>query len=297
MLASLLLGWLVGCGMPLAENSNAGSGSRGADIDTVPSGDGVPIAYRLVGRGEPAVILVHGWACDQSFWSAQVAPLAMDHAVVTLDLAGHGESGAGRQRWSVNSMGEDIRAVVEHLGLRRVVLVGHSMGGPAVLEAARLLPDRTLGVIGVDTFRDAESHADSEQWQTLIESFRQDFEVTCGQFVDALFRQDAEPALVASVEKRMCDVDPDVGLALLQALSHYRLDAAMGFVAAPIRAINSDLFPTQTEINRRYAPEFEVEVMHGIGHFPMLERPRDFGELLLHAVEDLAARWVDLGAG
>ena len=54
------------------------------------------------------------------------------------------------------AFGEDVAAVIRKLDLRRVILVGHSMGGPAILEAAALVPDRVIGLVPVDTFHDVE---------------------------------------------------------------------------------------------------------------------------------------------
>jgi len=64
---------------------------------------------------------------------------------VSLDLAGHGESGLGRRAWTMPAFGEDVVAVAEKLGLEDVVLTGHSMGGDVIVEAARRMPDRVRG--------------------------------------------------------------------------------------------------------------------------------------------------------
>jgi len=58
-----------------------------------------------------------------------------------LDLAGHGHSGTSRPQYAMSSFGEDVRAVVEATGSRRVILIGHPMGGSVIAEAARLTPD------------------------------------------------------------------------------------------------------------------------------------------------------------
>src|SRR4029450_134409 len=100
------------------------------------SKDGVPIHYHVRGEGDPALVLVHCWACDLHLWDGPAATLASRYQVVTLDLAGQGESGHSRGEWTMVAFGEDVCAVVEALDLRRAVLVGHSLGGPVVLEAA-----------------------------------------------------------------------------------------------------------------------------------------------------------------
>ncbi len=64
---------------------------------TVAAPDGVSIAYTVRGSGSPALVFIHGWMCDQSFWDAQVEPFSEFHTVVTIDLAGHGLSGMERE--------------------------------------------------------------------------------------------------------------------------------------------------------------------------------------------------------
>jgi pimeloyl-ACP methyl ester carboxylesterase len=85
-------------------------------------------------------VFVHCWACDRTYWREQVDVFAADHQVVTLDLAGHGESGAGRETWTVKGLAGDVQAVVEALDLERVILIGHSMGGPVSRRHAAYAP-------------------------------------------------------------------------------------------------------------------------------------------------------------
>jgi len=82
------------------------------------------------GQGEPTIVFVHCWTCDHSFWDAQVDYFSRQYQVVWLDLAGHGESGSRRQHYTMQAFGEDVAAVINQVGARRVILVGHSMGGP-----------------------------------------------------------------------------------------------------------------------------------------------------------------------
>jgi pimeloyl-ACP methyl ester carboxylesterase len=123
----------------------------------VASSDGVPIGYEVHGSGTPALVFVHGWSCDRSYWRGQVDAFAARHRVVTVDLAGHGASGAGRSAWTMPAFGEDVVAVVAELGLDDLVLddlvlVGHSMGGDVIVETALRLPGQVLGLVWVDTY-------------------------------------------------------------------------------------------------------------------------------------------------
>ena len=93
--------------------------------EVVRSGDGVPLAFEVHGAGAPALVFVHGWSCDRSYWRGQLRPLAARYRTVAVDLAGHGESGLGRRAWTMAAFGEDVVAVVEQLGLVQLVLIGH----------------------------------------------------------------------------------------------------------------------------------------------------------------------------
>jgi pimeloyl-ACP methyl ester carboxylesterase len=75
---------------------------------TVSSADGIPIAYEAAGTGDPAIVFVHGWSCDRTYWSLQIEPFSQYTTVVALDLAGHGESGLGRSRQSMTAFGADV---------------------------------------------------------------------------------------------------------------------------------------------------------------------------------------------
>src|SRR5437867_8235652 len=90
------------------------------------------------GQVTPALVFVHGWSCDSGYWKHQLDHFARNHQVVTLDLAGHGESGLDRENWTLQGFVEDLVAVVETLHLKKAVLIGHSMGGDVIIEAAKL---------------------------------------------------------------------------------------------------------------------------------------------------------------
>src|ERR1700694_415517 len=100
---------------------------------TIRAGDGLGLLCEVRGQGDTALVFLHGWCGDREYWKHQVRPFADDYRVVTLDQAGHGESGKDRKAWSAAGLAGDVEAVAKSLGLKRVILVGHSMGGPVAL--------------------------------------------------------------------------------------------------------------------------------------------------------------------
>jgi pimeloyl-ACP methyl ester carboxylesterase len=250
----------------------------------VRSADGVEIAYSARGSGETALVFIHGGLADRTFWAPQLSSLAGKFRVVALDLAGHGESGRGRKAWTIAAFGEDVRAVVEALGLRRVVLIGNSLGGPVALEAARLLRGRAIGVVGVDTLHDGTVKLDPVESHARAEAFRKDFMGACRAMIDALFHPGTERDLRAWAEKRMCATSPEVVVGMMEGFAGYDMAAAFRGAGVPIRAINGDLWPTRTDLNRTVTPDFDAVVMTGAGHYPMLERPDEFNRHLVEIV-------------
>jgi pimeloyl-ACP methyl ester carboxylesterase len=257
-------------------------------VGDIASGDGVPVRYAMQGDGPIALVFIHGWCCDRSHWSNQIDFFSRDHTVVTLDLPGHGESGMERPGWPLAAFGADVRAVIEGLGLERVVLVGHSMGGPVALDTARLIPERILGIVGVDTLHNAEWELDSEQAKQIVAEFEADFSGTCDGLVrDYFFLPDADPALVDRVASGMCDAPPEVALAIWKQFLDWDIPGAMSAVDLPLRCINGTGEETKVEVNRKYARDYEVLLIDGTGHVPMLERPDEFNRLLAEVVEEL----------
>jgi pimeloyl-ACP methyl ester carboxylesterase len=254
---------------------------------SVAASDGVEIAYTVRGEGSPSLVFIHGWMCDQSFWQAQIEGVADGHTVVTVDLAGHGLSGTDREGWPLMAFGTDVQSVVEHLDLDRVILVGHSMGGPVALEAARLMPQRVIGVIGADTLQDADATYEPGQVEAMVESFRTDFAGSCNRFVRAMFLPEADQALANDVATLMCDGSPEVGVTLMEQYVDYDLGAALEAVDVPVRCINAGMWPTDLEANRAHHEDFDAVIIDGVGHFLMMEDPERFNTQLALMIREI----------
>ena len=249
--------------------------------------DGAVVALTQVGSGPPLVFL-HGWACDRTHWRHQIPVFAADHTVVALDLPGHGESTGTRETWSIEQYGEDVNAVVRQLGLDRVVLVGHSMGGPVALEAARRLGPLVIGVVGVDTLHNVEARMQGKQVDELRAAYEKDFAGQCVKAVPFMFTPSSDPALVKEVTAGLCATRPEVASALFGDFTVYDNAAALAAVTVPVRVINAQWQPTRLDINRKYSPGFDATVIEGPGHFVMLEAPDRFNEALRSTLQSIS---------
>jgi pimeloyl-ACP methyl ester carboxylesterase len=258
-------------------------------VDSALSADGVSIHYQVQGKGKPALIFIHGWCCDRSYWDEQLSHFAQQYKVVAIDLAGHGDSGLERKAWTMEAYGEDVVAVVNKLKLQEVILVGHSMGGYVILEAARRLPERIIGLVGVDTLNDFAQQISQEEIDALFTPFRSNFVEMTRNFVRTMFTENADPALIEKIVEDMSAAPPEVGLGsfeeMIDYMKHTYLEAVQE-VKVPITCINSDKYPTNREGNKRYVPSYKAKIMTGVGHFNMIEDPGTFNRLLEETVQE-----------
>jgi sigma-B regulation protein RsbQ len=263
----------------------------GSSDAVVPATDGVPIHYSVQGKGDPALVFIHCGSCNRHLWDDQVTAFAKTHRVVTIDLPGHGESGQGRKDWSIESYGEDIKTVVTKLNLKRVVLIGSSMGGPVAVEATRRMPERVVAIVPVDTLQNVEYKLPPEQVEAVLQQLRTDYKGAMTAFLNQFLFSPSTPVAVKNrIISEITSRPPELGIAIFKGIIAYDSARALKEVKVPIRAINSDLNPTNLEVNRKYAPQFDVVVIKGTGHYPMLEDPARFNELLSEVLKGFPKR-------
>lgn len=261
---------------------------------TIKAGDGLSLACDVRGKGDTALVFLHGWGGDRDYWKNQADTFATDYTVVTVDQAGHGASGKDRKAWTVDALAGDIEAVVKDLSLKRVILVGHSMGGPVALLAAKRMPGTVVAVVGVDTLQDAEFKRPDELVKSLAAGLEKDFKGTVSGMFGGMLAEKSDAKLKDWLGEKATSRDPAVAISLMKDL--FALDQKKVFKEAgvPVRCINSAggyqfFTPTAVETNKKYA-DFEAVTISDVGHYPMLEKPKEFNEKLQGVLKGLSKK-------
>lgn len=203
---------------------------------------------------------------------------------VSLDVAGHGASGRDRTQWTGAAFGQDI-VVVEQLRLEQVVLIGHSMGGRWIVEAARRLPAIVIGLVSVDTWADIEQSRPPAQVEEFLAPFRTNFVEATRTYVRSMFVPTSAPTLMEQVAVAMSAAPPHIGIRMIEEAwgSNRQLREGLQEVTAPKIAINNaSCVTTNMEAAQRHG--IEVVLTSGVGHFGMMEDPQTF-RLLDEAVQ------------
>lgn len=248
--------------------------------DVALSADGIPVSFEVAGSADRALVFVHGWSCDRRYWRYQLPAFSDAYRVVCLDLAGHGRSGQGRRSWTMPSFGADVVAVADGLGLKDIVLIGHSMGGDVVVEAALSLGGRVSGIVWVDAYRRLAEPETADQVDAFLEPFGRDFAATTRALVRGMFPAAADQRLVKQISEAMSAAPPEIAFdALRHAFTNEGpVMAALPKLRVPVFAINPDYRPSDATSLGRYG--IECVIASGVGHFLMLEDPEQFNRLL-----------------
>jgi pimeloyl-ACP methyl ester carboxylesterase len=267
---------------PVAEPSASAQPTEGSPRIAI-APDGTHVQYRVYGSGEPTLVFIHGWSCDSNYWREQVPVFKRKYTVVTVDLAGHGGTDGPRSDWSMTRFGQDVATALAAVPGQKVILVGHSMGGPVAIEATRKLGDRVIGIIGVDTFKTIGAPVPSQaQLDAAVKPFEDNFIGHTREVItEHFFAPGANAELVRKVAYDMSLSPTRVALPALRATLGYDYAQSLKEIDVPIVAINSDLGEPINEVRiRKVLPRFRTVTLSAIGHFLMMEDPARFNPAL-----------------
>jgi len=254
------------------------------------SSDGVEIRFDMQGKGKTTLIFVHGWANNKSIWDAQVAHFSKKYNVITIDLAGFGESGNNRNNWTMSAFGEDVIAVINHLELKDVVLVGFSMGAPVVIETVKRVPDKVLGLVLVDYLHNVEMRYSSEVIHFMDSIY---MDVVANPTMEKLapfFKNNKEESFKRVVSMLKNNDEPIVGWreSLNDVFRWENEDfvTSLKKIKRPIISINSSQPATNVEAFKNIVPSFYAKIIPDTGHVVFWDDPVMFNNFLEESVQD-----------
>ncbi|MFI5980088.1 alpha/beta fold hydrolase [Streptomyces sp. NPDC051555] len=258
--------------------------SRGTETVRVPAPGGGGLWAERGGSGSP-VVLLHGAGMDSRLWDAVVPELARRHDVIRYDARGLGRSTPPGEPFSDV---DDLRAVLDHFGLRRAALVGLSMGGETSLDFALAHPERVsaLALVGASVSghvwpRTPELSAYSAARRAGDAAALAELELTVwaamgrtapgGELIGAMVTANAEQRLVS---ERHCVVGP-----------RRDAEAHLGEITAPTLVVHGDRdHPEIAVIAERLVtdiPGARGQVVPDADHYLPLRTPARLAELLL----------------
>lgn len=235
----------------------------------------------------PAVILAHGFGCDQNMWRLTVPALERDHRVVLFDYVGAGHSDltafSAERYGSLDGYAQDVVEVCERLDLRDAVFVGHSVSGVIGVLAARQAPERIGSLVMIapspryiddDGYRGGFSEEDIEE---LLESLEANHLGWSAAMAPLIMGNPERPELGEELKNSFCATDPDMALVFARTtfLSDVRDDLKSVQVPTLILECTQDAIAPR-EVGafvHRSVPGSTLVTLGATGHCPHLSAP------------------------
>jgi 3-oxoadipate enol-lactonase len=252
--------------------------------------NGHKVAYEDHGGEGTPVLLVHGFPFDAEMWGPQVEALGDKFRFVTVDLLGFGESDAPQDRsaYSIEAYADQVKAVVDALGVGKVVLVGLSMGGYVVLAFMRKYRDFAAGIVLADTRAEADppegiDKRTAQQKQVAERGTTELIDALVGAFLSQSTVEKKKD--VVERVKSLMD-NPAYGyIGALEAMKN-RLDSTDGLVeikAPSLIVVGESDALTPPELSRKMHEHIggsRLVVLPEAGHMSNLESPEAFNGAL-----------------
>jgi len=277
---------LVGVGAPTA-----------GDYDSFTANDGQAVPVCVLGDGPP-VVLVHGVGCSHRDWMPVARRLARRHCVLAWDARGHGSCRPVHGSITLARLAEDLAEMLDHFGLERPVLVGHSMGALTLMQylhshgtqrvAAVTLVDQSPRIVTDDSWRlGLFGGCSAAMLSGLIAGARQDFAETLLNEVGALggawLRRQlgAEASLGRMLRRRLRRVDLRPLLDLAESMAQADFRASLSRLDAPLLVVLGARSPHYAGLPldawyRDTVKHAQISIYPRAGHSPHVSEPLRF---------------------
>jgi pimeloyl-ACP methyl ester carboxylesterase len=260
---------------------------------SVSSIDGTEISYEVLGERGIPLVFIPGWGAitGKEVWKYQLL-LSSEYRLVLIDLAGCGNSGKDRKAYTMELYGHDVKSVSEELDLKDIILIGWSMGGAVILEAEKLISERVLGLIAVDSlFGESPGdlyagHNDAEV-ELNIKPLEEDFIGTVTGILESYLSDKFDSDDITAVKGIPHQLDQRSMISAWEGLLRWDMHKVLPISDKPMKCIVAG--KTLPEGRRTfYSGIFDAIFLEDLGHLLVWEDPTRFNEALMECIRELA---------
>jgi len=274
LLLLVLCGLLIGATAVAQKQSQAES--RYATLD------GTRIHYQSYGKGREALVLVHGWTCSLDYWLDLIPDLSQRSRVIAIDLPGHGQSDKPEVAYSMDLFARAVDAVPQDAGVKRAVLVGHSMGTPVARQFYRKYPQKTLAIVIVDGA--LRPFGDKKIMDGFMAGLRgPNYKDAGAQMLAGMAGPNLAPEAKERIQTSFLKTPQYVIVSAMEGMADESIWGP-DKINVPVLAIlaKSPFWPADTEqFDRSIAPQLDYQMWEGVGHFLMMEKPKEFDQAVI----------------
>ncbi len=227
-------------------------------------------------RVEPqAIVLIHGWTCNADFWKENKFP---QYRVLAIDLPGHGKSDKPRLTYSMEHFARAVNAMMKSAGVKKAVLVGHSMGTPVARQFYRLYPEQTAGIVSVDGA--LRSFFSKEATEQFFAPLKTNYKENAAKFIDGMLTPVKDEALKKMIRDNMLATPDYVGISAMEGMADEKIwiDDKINVPVLAIMASGPFWPANLKEQYTKIAPQLDFQMWTDVSHFLHMEQPKEFNE-------------------
>ena len=243
--------------------------------------DGGRMAFEQAGAGEPTLVFLHGFACDRSFLAPQMEHFSAGHRVVSVDFLGHGESDKPEREYRIPGFAAEVARLLEHLDLKNVVAVGHSMGGSVALELAAGWPELARSAVSIDSTIISSAERKTKALPAMLRALEgQHYLMAARRFAGSMVLPSDGEAVKEHVESVMSSPPRHVLIELTRALMAWDGPPALARLERPLLYIGSRRPLTGQAAMLASSPWVQYAQAAGSGHFLTLIAPEQINAMI-----------------
>lgn len=253
--------------------------------------NGASVFYYMSGQGEP-MLLLHGYPLSGALFDRNREALAQRYRLITIDHRGYGISRAPGIPDLIAMYAQDALAVMDHLGVPRAIIGGHSMGGPITFEMYKRAPERFRGMLLIDTIASSASTIEAALWRGFAEEARQQgISMTyINNLIKEMLSGDTranQPALVNYLTTviKLASVDAAIGgaLALATRPDYMGLLSQIRVPTLVYVGVEDTVYPVPiSQMMAQAIPNSTLVTIPGASHAAVFEAPERTNEAILN---------------
>ena len=239
---------------------------------------GARVHYLNYGKGDAALVLIHGWTMNVDNWRDQIPDFANRSRVLAIDLPGHGQSDKPQVSYTMDYFARAVEAVMRDAKVKRGVLVGHSMGTPVARQFYRKYPEKTLAIVIVDGV--LRPLGDKAMMDQMIAGFRgPKYQEVIIQMLTQMKGGLAAEAM-ERIKTTSLSTPQNVAVSAMEGMADPAIwgEDKINVPVLAIMAKNPFFPPNIEELSRGIAPNMDFRMWDSVGHFVMMEKPKEFNE-------------------
>ncbi|PYI91355.1 MAG: hypothetical protein DME97_13770 [Verrucomicrobia bacterium] len=271
---------IVSAAILRAENAPEMGSSRSTQVD------GAKVHYTEHGAGDNALLFVHGWSCDETFWAAPAQALGAKFHVITIDLPGHGQSDKPQIAYTMDLYARAIDAVLRDAKVKAATLIGHSNGTPVIRQFYRKFPEKTRALVIVEG--GLRPFGDKAMMEKFLARLKEpNYEENTSKLIDSMTRSIQDTALREKIKTAMLRTPPYVAASEFEATLDPNLwkPDKINVPVLMVLAKQPTWSAEYEQFVRGIVPDLDYQVWEGVSRFLMMEKPEQINSAVVAFLE------------